>query len=72
MFLLLLELLKKHNYNINQDNAKYFIKALYEAQQKEDLLIKESIKKMLVDIENIKKLEQLERLEQIRKSDIDR
>lgn len=72
MILSLLELLKKYNYNINQNNAKYFIKVLYEEQQKEDLLIQKQIKKMLDDINNIKKLEQIERLEKIRKCDIDR
>ena len=72
MFLLILNLLKKFNYNINKDNAKYFIKDLYKIQQTEDLQVQKQIKQMFADIDDMKKEEQQDRLEQIRVSCLDR
>ena len=69
MFLILLSLLKKHNYNINKSNIKYFLKELQMQKEKEDLLIQQQIIKMLDDIENVKKLEDLARLEILRRRD---
>ena len=67
MFLLLLKLLKKSDYNINKSNIKYFLKSLQMQKEKEDLILQQEIIKMLDDVENIKKLEQLARLEILRR-----
>ena len=72
MFLILLNLLKKHDYNINKSNIKYFLKELEMQKEKEDLVIQQQILKMLDDIENVKKLEDLARLEMLRRGDLER
>ncbi len=69
MFLLLLKLLKKYDYNIDKSNVKYFLKTLRMEKEKEDLLIQQQIIKMLDDIENVKKLEDLARLEILRRNE---
>ena len=67
MFLLLLKLLKKSDYNIDKSNIKYFLKTLQMQKEKEDLILQQEIIKMLDDVENVKKLEALARLEILRR-----
>jgi|GEM_PF-6827362 len=72
MFLMLLELLKKHDYNINKSNIKIFLKGLQMEKEKEDLIIQQQIIKMLDDIDNVKKLDDLAKLELLRRGDLER
>ena len=72
MFLILINLLKKFDYDINKSNIKYFLRILQEQKEKEDLIIQQKIIDMLDDIDNVKKLEQLARLEMLRSGDLER
>ena len=72
MFLILLQLLQKYDYNINKTNIKYFLKDLYEEDRSQDFLVKSQIKNLLEDVDNSKREEQYQRLEEIRKSERNR
>lgn len=61
MILLLLDILKKFDYNINANNIKFVIRILEQEQAKEHALSQKFIKKMTEDIELKRKLEQKER-----------
>lgn len=63
--LLLLDILKKFDYNINEKNVKYVLRIFREEQAKENAKINEFIKNMIEDIEAKRKQEQQERHDRI-------
>jgi len=65
MILLLLDILKKFDYNINANNVKYVLRIFREEQAKENAKIDEFIKNMIEDIEAKRKQVQQERHDKI-------
>ncbi|RLA77681.1 MAG: hypothetical protein DRG78_16845 [Epsilonproteobacteria bacterium] len=66
MFLLILKLLKQYDYTIDKSNIKHFLKSLEMQKEKEDFILQQDIKKLLEEVESIKKQEQKDRAYQIR------
>ena len=72
MILLIIELLQKFDFEINETNIKIFLKALKNLEEHQHQIFLEDLEKTLQYFENKKKSQQMEQLNILRKKDNDR
>jgi hypothetical protein len=72
MILLIIDLLQKFNYRIDETNIKQFLKALQKIEEHQHQIFLEDLEKTLKYFDNQKKLQQMEILNSIREKDNDR
>ncbi len=72
MILLIIELLQKFDYRIDETNIKQFLKALQKIEEHQHQIFLEDLEKTLKFFDNQKKLQQMEILNLIREKDSDR
>ncbi len=72
MILLIIDLLQKFDYKIDETNIKQFLKALQKLEEHQHQIFLEDLEKTLKYFDNQKKLQQMEILNSIRKKDSDR
>ena len=72
MILLIIDLLQKFDYKIDETNIKQFLKALQKLEEHQHQIFLEDLEKTLKYFDNQKKLQQMEILKSIRKKDSDR
>ena len=72
MILLIIDLLQKFNYRIDETNIKQFLKALQKIEEHQHQIFLEDLEKTLKFFDNQKKLQQMEILNLIREKDSDR
>ena len=72
MILLIIDLLQKFDYRIDETNIKQFLKALQKIEEHQHQIFLEDLEKTLKFFDNQKKLQQMEILNLIREKDSDR
>ena len=72
MILLIIDLLQKFDYKIDETNIKKFLKALQKLEEHQHQIFLEDLEKTLKFFDNQKKLQQMEILNLIREKDSDR
>ncbi len=72
MILLIIDLLQKFDYRIDETNIKQFLKALQKIEEHQHQIFLEDLEKTLKYFDNQKKLQQMEILNSIREKDSDR
>lgn len=72
MILLIIDLLQKFDYRIDETNMKQFLKALQKIEEHQHQIFLEDLEKTLKFFDNQKKLQQMEILNSIREKDSDR
>ncbi len=72
MILLIIELLQKFDYRIDETNIKQFLKALQKIEEHQHQIFLEDLEKTLKYFDNQKKLQQMEILNSLREKESDR
>ena len=72
MILLIIDLLQKFDYKIDETNIKKFLKALQKLEEHQHQIFLEDLEKTLKFFDNQKKLQQMKILNSIREKDSDR
>ena len=72
MILLIIDLLQKFDYRIDETNIKQFLKALQKLEEHQHQIFLEDLEKTLKFFDNQKKLQQIEILNSLREKDSDR
>lgn len=72
MLLLIINLLQKFDYRIDETNIKMFFKALQNLEEHQHQIFLEDLEKSLKYFENKKKLQQIEELNILKEKDNDR
>lgn len=72
MILLIIDLLQKFDYRIDETNIKQFLKALQKIEEHQHQIFLEDLEKTLKFFDNQKKLQQMEMLNSIREKENDR
>ena len=72
MILLIIDLLQKFDYKIDDTNIKKFLKALQKLEEHQHQIFLEDLEKTLKYFDNQKKLQQMEILNSLREKDSDR
>ena len=72
MILLIVNLLQKFDYKIDETNIKMFLKALQNLEEHQHQIFLNDLEKTLKYFENKEKLQQIEQLNILRKKDNDR
>ena len=72
MILLIIDLLQKFDYKIDETNIKQFLKALQKIEEHQHQIFLEDLKKTLKFFDNQKKLQQMEILNSLREKESDR
>ena len=72
MILLIIDLLQKFDYRIDETNIKQFLKALQKIEEHQHQIFLEDLEKTLKYFDNQKKLQQREILNSLREKDSDR
>ena len=72
MILLIIDLLQKFDYRIDETNIKKFLKALQKLEEHQHQIFLEDLEKTIKFFDNQKKLQQMEILNLIREKDSDR
>ena len=72
MILLIIDLLQKFDYKIDETNIKRFLKALQKLEEHQHQIFLEDLEKTLQFFEDKKRLQQMEILNSIREKDSDR
>ena len=72
MILLILDLLQKFDYEINETNIKRFLKSLQKLEEHQHQIFLEDLEKTLHFFEDKKRLQQMEQLNILREKDSDR
>lgn len=72
MILLILDLLQKFDFEINETNIKRFLKSLQKLEEHQHQIFLKDLEKTLQYFENKKKSQQIEQLNILRKKDNDR
>ena len=72
MILLIIDLLQKFDYKIDETNIKKFLKALQKLEEHQHQIFLEDLDKTLKFFDNQKKLQQMEILNSLREKDSDR
>jgi hypothetical protein len=72
MILLIIDLLQKFDYRIDETNIKQFLKALQKIEEHQHQIFLEDLEKTLQYFDNQKKLQQMEILNSLREKDSDR
>ena len=72
MILLILDLLQKFDYEINETNIKRFLKSLQKLEEHQHQIFLEDLEKTLTFFDEQKKLQQMEILNSLREKDSDR
>ncbi len=72
MILLIIDLLQKFDYRIDETNIKQFLKALQKIEEHQHQIFLEDLEKTLKFFDNQKKLQQMEILNSIREKENDR
>ena len=72
MILLIIDLLQKFEYEINETNIKQFLKALQKIEEHQHQIFLEDLEKTLKYFDNQKKLQQMEILNSLREKESDR
>lgn len=72
MILLILDLLQKFDFEINETNIKRFLKSLQKLEEHQHQIFLEDLEKTLQYFENKKKSQQIEQFNILRKKDNDR
>jgi hypothetical protein len=71
MILLIIDLLQKFDYRIDETNIKQFLKALQKIEEHQHQIFLEDLDKTLKFFDNQKKLQQMEILNSLREKDSD-
>ena len=72
MILLIIDLLQKFDYRIDETNIKKFLKALQKLEEHQHQIFLEDLEKTLQFFEDKKRLQQMEQLNILREKDSDR
>ncbi len=72
MILLIIDLLQKFEYEINETNIKQFLKALQKIEEHQHQIFLEDLEKTLKFFDEQKKLQQMEILNSLREKESDR
>ncbi len=72
MILLILDLLQKFDYEINETNIKRFLKSLQKLEEHQHQIFLEDLEKTLQFFEDKKKLQEIEILNSLREKESDR
>ncbi|MDX9901807.1 MAG: hypothetical protein RBT22_09985 [Aliarcobacter sp.] len=72
MILLIIDLLQKFDYKIDETNIKKFLKALQKLEEHQHQIFLEDLEKTLQFFEDKKRLQQMEQLNILREKDSDR
>ena len=72
MILLMIDLLQKFDYRIDETNIKKFLKALQKLEEHQHQIFLEDLEKTLQFFEDKKRLQQMEQLNILREKDSDR
>ena len=72
MILLIIDLLQKFDYRIDETNIKKFLKALQKLEEHQHQIFLEDLEKTLQYFEDKKRLQQMEELNILREKDSDR
>ena len=72
MILLILDLLQKFDYEINENNIKRFLKSLQKLEEHQHQIFLEDLEKTLQFFEDKKRLQQMEQLNILREKNSDR
>ena len=72
MILLIIDLLQKFDYRIDETNIKKFLKALQKLEEHQHQIFLEDLQKTLQFFEDKKRLQQMEQLNILREKDSDR
>ena len=72
MILLIIDLLQKFDYKIDETNIKKFLKALQKLEEHQHQIFLEDLEKTLQFFEDKKRLQQMEELNILREKDSDR
>ena len=72
MILLIIDLLQKFDYRIDETNIKQFLKALQKIEEHQHQIFLEDLEKTLKFFEDKKKLQQMEILNSLREKESDR
>ena len=72
MILLILDLLQKFDYEINETNIKRFLKSLQKLEEHQHQIFLEDLEKTLQFFEDKKKLQEIEILNSLREKECDR
>ena len=72
MILLILDLLQKFDYEINETNIKRFLKSLQKLEEHQHQIFLEDLQKTLQFFEDKKRLQQMEQLNILREKNSDR
>ena len=72
MILLIIDLLQKFEYEINETNIKKFLKALQKLEEHQHQIFLEDLEKTLQFFEDKKKLQEIEILNSLREKESDR
>ncbi len=72
MILLIIDLLQKFDYRIDETNIKQFLKALQKIEEHQHQIFLEDLEKTLKYFDEQKKLQQMEILNSLREKDSDR
>ena len=72
MILLIIDLLQKFDYKIDETNIKQFLKALQKIEEHQHQIFLEDLEKTLKYFDNQKKLQQMEILNSLREKESDR
>ena len=72
MILLIIDLLQKFDYRIDETNIKKFLKALQKLEEQQHQIFLEDLQKTLQFFEDKKRLQQMEQLNILREKDSDR
>lgn len=72
MILLIIDLLQKFDYRIDETNTKQFLKALQKIEEHQHQIFLEDLEKTLKSFDEQKKLQQMEILNSLREKESDR
>ena len=72
MILLIIDLLQKFDYRIDETNIKQFLKALQKIEEHQHQIFLEDLEKTLKYFDNQKKIQQMEILNSLREKESDR
>lgn len=72
MILLIIDLLQKFDYRIDETNIKQFLKALQKIEEHQHQIFLEDLEKTLKSFDEQKKLQQMEILNSLREKESDR
>ena len=72
MILLIIDLLQKFDYKIDETNIKKFLKALQKLEEHQHQIFLEDLEKTLLFFEDKKRLQQMEQLNILREKNSDR